>query len=343
MTETPDAARLASESASGAAAETSALARVAADRRARLAVGALLLGAVGIAFSPIFVRISEIGPTATAFWRVALALPVLALWMRLGAGGPAPATAPRRPTGLRDHGRLALAGAFFAGDLICWHWAIQYTSVANSTLFANFAPIFVTLGSFVLFGERFTRLFLTGLACGVLGAAILVSDSLSVGADTAFGDLLGLTTAVFYGAYILAIGRLRAEFSVATVMTWSGLSTAAVILPFAVFVFDETLLPASLTAWAILLGLAWVSHAGGQSLIAFALAHLPAAFSSVSLLLQPVIAAVLAWLLLAEPVGPVQALGGVVVLIGVLLARLGSRGTPPPVRRPAGRAARRPR
>jgi len=100
MTETPDAARPAPETA----AEASAIARVAADRRARLAVGALLLGAVGIAFSPIFVRISEIGPTATAFWRVALALPVLALWMRLGTGGPAAATAPRRPQGLRDHG-----------------------------------------------------------------------------------------------------------------------------------------------------------------------------------------------------------------------------------------------
>jgi drug/metabolite transporter (DMT)-like permease len=321
--------------------DTAALSALAADRRARLALAALLLGAVGIAFSPIFVRISEIGPTATAFWRVALALPVLALWMRASEGGSAARAAParRRPQGWRDHGRLALAGAFFAGDLICWHWAIQYTSVANSTLFANFAPIFVTLGAFLLFRERVTRLFLAGLACGIGGAAILVSDSLGVGADTAFGDLLGLLTAMFYGAYILAIGRLRAEFPVATIMTWSGLTTAIVILPFAVFVFGEAIWPTTLTAWAILVALAWISHAGGQSLIAYALAHLPVAFSSVSLLLQPVIAALLAWLLLAEPVGPIQAIGGVVVLIGVLLARLGSRigaAAPPPSPGPGG-------
>ena len=75
----------------------------------------------------------------------------------------------------------------------------------------------------------------------------------------------------------------------------------------------------------MLLGLALVSHAGGQSLITYALAHLPAAFSSVSLLLQPAAAAVLAWALLAEPLGALQAIGGVVVLAGILMARRGSR------------------
>ncbi|MEQ8966875.1 MAG: DMT family transporter [Azospirillaceae bacterium] len=291
------------------------------DRAGRLALGALLAGAVAIGFSPIFVRLSEIEPTATAFWRVALALPLLAVWMR--AAGP-PARAPRRPSSVRDFARLAICGLFFAGDLICWHWAIRYTSVANATLFANFAPIFVTLGAWALFGERFTRLFLAGLACGVAGAALLVGDSLSIGMTTAAGDLLGIATAVFYGAYILAVGRLRAEFSVATVMTWSGLATAAAILPVALLL-GEPMLAGTATGWAILIGLAWISHAGGQSLIAFALAHLPAAFSSVSLLLQPMIAAALAWVLLAEPLGPVQAAGGSVILAGIVLARIGSR------------------
>jgi len=295
------------------------------DRAARPALAALLLGAVAIAFSPIFVRLSEIEPTATAFWRVALALPLLAVWMR-AAGTPA--RAARRPSTPRDFARLALCGAFFAGDLICWHWAIRYTSVANATLLANFAPIFVTLGAWVLFGERFTRMFLAGLACGVGGAALLVADSLSIGADSVAGDLLGLATAGFYGAYILAVGRLRAEFSVATVMTWSGLATAATILPVAL-AMGEPLLAGTAAGWAVLIGLAWISHAGGQSLIAYALAHLPAAFSSVSLLLQPVIAAALAWLLLAEPVGPVQAGGGLVVLTGIALARRGSRAAGP--------------
>ena len=134
---------------------------------------------------------------------------------------------------------------------------------------------------------------------------------------------------------------MRATFSTATVVAWSALVTAAALLPAAVLT-GEGLLPASLSGWLILLGLAWLSHAGGQTLIAFALAHLPAAFSSVSLLVQPVAAAVLAWALLAEPLGEWQGLGGAIVLAGVLLARHGAgrRATPAAARTPArgGRA-----
>jgi drug/metabolite transporter (DMT)-like permease len=74
----------------------------------------------------------------------------------------------------------------------------------------------------------------------------------------------------------------------------------------------------------VLLALALLSHVGGQSLIAYALAHLPAAFSSVSLLLQPVAAALLAWLILSEALGLLQGLGGAVVLAGIAIARRGS-------------------
>jgi drug/metabolite transporter (DMT)-like permease len=77
----------------------------------------------------------------------------------------------------------------------------------------------------------------------------------------------------------------------------------------------------------ILLGLAWITHAGGQGLIAYALAHLPAAFSSVGLLFQPVMAAAFAWVLLGEPVALLQIAGGVVVLAGIYLASRGTKGT----------------
>jgi drug/metabolite transporter (DMT)-like permease len=74
----------------------------------------------------------------------------------------------------------------------------------------------------------------------------------------------------------------------------------------------------------VLAALALISHAAGQGLIAYALAHLPAAFSSVSLLFQPVMAALFAWAVLAEPLAPLQIAGGMVVLLGIYLARRGS-------------------
>jgi len=290
-----------------------------ASRSQRAALIALLVGALSIAFAPIFVRLSEVGPVSTAFWRVAFAAPVLALWMAAEPKGRS-----RRPSSVRDYARLSLVGLFFAGDLAVWHWSIQYTSVANATLLANFAPIFVAPVAWFLFKERFTGRFVAGMLLALAGALILMGQSLRLSADHLFGDALGLLTAAFYGGYILSVGRLRAEFSTATIMTWSGVITAVALLPL-VLISGESLAPPSLEGWAVLLGLALFSHAGGQSLIAYALAHLPASFSSVSLLLQPAAAAILAWMLLGEPLGALQAVGAAVILAGILMARRGSR------------------
>jgi drug/metabolite transporter (DMT)-like permease len=289
------------------------------DRAARIALPALLCGAVGIAFAPIFVRLSEIGPGATAFYRLLFALPVLFVWMgaerRMGG-----AVAPRWPG---DHLRLALAGLFFAGDLAFWHWSITLTTVANATLLANFAPIFVTIGGYFLFAARFTPTFLFGMVLAIVGAMMLMGNSVTLSHRYLLGDALGLVTAVFYAAYLLAVGRLRGRFATGTVMAWSGLATCAGLFPVALL-SGESLVAPTAYGWAVLIGVALVSHTGGQGLIAYALRHLPAAFGSVSLLLQPAVAAVLAWLLFEESLGPLQAAGGAVILVGIAFARRGS-------------------
>jgi drug/metabolite transporter (DMT)-like permease len=276
----------------------------------RPALFALFFGATCIALSPIFVRLSEAGPTATAFWRVALAVPVLWIFFRPPLRGP----------------KLLFlaAGVAFAGDLAFWHTSIQLTSVANSTLLANLASIFVTLAAWVLWRERPRPLFLAALALALLGVGLLVHTSLSFSRSALLGDALGVVTAMFYAWYILAVKGLR-ERGAATlqVMALTSTLTAAILLPVALAT-GEPMLPSSAYGWWILLGLALISHAAGQGLIAYALAHLPAPFSSVGLLLQPVVAAFLAWVLLAEPVVTLQIVGGVVVLAAIWLARRGS-------------------
>lgn len=292
-----------------------------ADGTARIALAALLCGAIGIAFAPIFVRLSELGPSATAFHRLALSLPALWLWMQLEGRGR---RRPTRPASRGDYLGLAVAGLMFAGDLAFWHWSIQFTTVTNATLLANFAPVFVTLAAFALFGERFSRTFLIGMAMALVGACILIGRSFTLSFTHLLGDSLGIVTAMFYAGYIVAVGRLRERLSTATIMAWSGLVTCAALLPVALL-SGESLIATTVYGWAVLLGLALISHAGGQSLIAYALAHLPAAFSSVSLLLQPAVAALLAWIILGEALGPWQAMGALVILVGIYLARRGSR------------------
>ncbi len=288
---------------------------------ARLALPALLLGAAGIGFSPIFMRLSDVDPTASAFHRVFLALPLIIGWRLLEKNLPDP---PPGPATRRDYLTFALSGFFFAGDLAFWHTSVAYTSVANATLLANFAPVFVTLAAFVLFQERFSKLFLAGLVISTLGAMILLGDSLTISRKHLFGDFLGIITACFYAGYIISVSRLRVKFSSATFMVWGTLITSIFLLPVA-WVSADNMIPTTLYGWMILLGLAWFSHTGGQGLIAYALAHLPAAFSSIVLLMQPVVAAFAAWLILSEEMSLWQFAGAAVILCGVYLARQGSR------------------
>src|SRR6266850_1535131 len=153
------------------------------------ALPALLVGATCIALSPIFVRLSEAGPTATAFWRTALALPPL--WLcYLAVRRPAAATPPPH------WGLLLAAGIAFAGDLGFWHSSIQFTSVANSTLLANLASIFVTLAAWIFLEQRPSALFLAGLAAALIGVAMLVQTSLGFSATGLLGDALGVVTAM---------------------------------------------------------------------------------------------------------------------------------------------------
>lgn len=301
---------------------TAADGQLAKARDEHLALAMLFAGAAAIAFSPIFVRLSELGPSATAFWRVAFAAPALGAWLAVENHRRGPAA--RRPRGVREWGWLAMAGACYAGDLATWHWSIKLTSVANSTLLANFAPVFVTPVAYLLFGERFRPAFLVGLVLAIVGAALLMSASLSLSAAHLLGDALALITAAFYGGYMLVLSRLRGTFSTATVMTWSAVTTAVLLLPVAA-ASGESLIATTAHGWTILIALALVGQVAGQSLIAYAFAHLPASFSSVALLLQPAIAAFLAWLILSEPVGPLQALGGAVVLAGIVIARRASQ------------------
>ncbi len=288
-------------------------------RQRALAFAALLAGGAAIAFSPIFVRLADVGPMQSAFWRVALAVPFLGAWAAWSArrARPADGRGSAPPMALAP---VLAAGVFFAGDLGFWHLAIVYTTVANATLLANFAPIFVTLGGWLVLGQRVTRLFLVALAISLGGAALLVGASFGAAGTRLAGDAFGAVTAMFYGAYMLAIWRSRGTGGTAAVMALSSAVSALLLFPVALG-WEGDLLPQSPRGWLIVLALAVIPQVAGQSLIAYAMAHLPASLSSLSLLIQPVLAAVYAMAILGEGMGAMQVAGGAIVLAGIYLAR----------------------
>lgn len=283
-----------------------------------IAFASLLVGGMAIGFAGIFMRLSDVNPIASAFWRMALAAPLL--WAWAFAVRKQDVAAGKRT----DFSKvLLLAGIYFAADMALWHLSLRYTTVANATLLSNFAPIFIALWLWFVFRVRFAPLFIVGMVLALVGAAMLVGPNAAGGKDKLLGDALGLGSAVFYAAYQLAIKDARDTYSTARLMAWSTTVTGAALLPFALMA-PGSFFPANAMAWLPLLGLALVAQIGGQTVIAYAFAHLPASLSSISLLIQPLTAAVAAWLIFQEAILPLQMLGGALLLWGIYLSKRGS-------------------
>ena len=284
----------------------------AAARDALAPFAALVAGAVAMGASPIFVRLADVGPFASAFWRVALALPLLYAWMRLADG--------KEATGERFSRAAVLSGLAFAGDLFFWHLAIVHTSVANATFFATTAPIWVVLFGWLLFRQRVTAGVLAGLGLCLIGGAALLAQSFGLKPAGALGDAFGIATGVFFGLYFLAVQAARKTASAARLTFEATLITAAILFVVA-YTAESSMLPHTVRGVAALVAMAWISHCGGQGLLSIALGRLPAAFSSLVIFLEAIAAAGFGYLILGEPVTWVQALGGLAILAGIFVAR----------------------
>jgi drug/metabolite transporter (DMT)-like permease len=284
--------------------------------QSRIAFLALIGGATGIGFAPVLVRLTDTGPSATAFYRVLLALPLLWWWAAAHQRRKPNLPQPHQP---KDFSALAISGLLFAADLSIWHWSLRFTTVANSTLLTNIAPLFVTIGAYVFMREPVTWRFLIGMMLAIAGGTLLTGASAQLTRNHLWGDFLAIVAAVFYGGYLLTVKHLRTRFATPTIMAWSGLVSCPAFGLIAL-VSGDVFWPSHSPSWLAIVGLALLSHVGGQTLIAYGFGHLPASFSSVSLLWQPVVAAGVAWLILNEPLRWNQGFGGVVVLLGIAVA-----------------------
>ncbi|MDX2235701.1 MAG: DMT family transporter [Hyphomonadaceae bacterium] len=283
--------------------------------RATLAVAG---GAAIIGLAPVGMRLSELGPMATGFWRFAFALPVL--W--------AVSRALAAPAPTRNDGRLmVVAGLLFAMDLLLWHAALGYTTVANATLFSNMTPVIAAAAGWLLFKERLGAPWFVGAALAVLGAVAMSYGRAQQGQGALIGDLLGIASMVWYAAYLVMMRGVRDRVTASTAMlvtTAAAMAGAAV----ATVVMGEPFLPAQNTwaAWGVLIFLGVFVHSCGQGFIAYGLGKLPIALSTILLFVQPVAAAAFGWVLFDEPLGAVGLGGAALILVGVFIVQRGRQG-----------------
>lgn len=272
---------------------------------------ALLAGLVAIGFSAIFVRLAEVPGPVASFYRMAIGLVFLTIpFLQRQRGKPRPPWTAVRIA--------LLGGAFFAIDLIFWATGVVLSGATNPTLMSNTAPLWVGLGSLLIFREKLPGRFWLGLAIAMSGAVLVLGLDALQSFDLGLGTLFGLIAGVFYGGYFLITQRGRARLDAITYF-WFSVLGAVVLLLVINIALGNALLGYSTRSYLALLGLGVVSQGIGWLAINYAQGHLPATIVSPTLLGQPVLTGLIAGPILGEFLAPLQIMGGLAVLAGVYL------------------------
>jgi len=284
---------------------------------------AAVVGALCIAFSGIFFRLSGVSPATATVFRCLYALPVLGLV----AFGERRRYGPFEP---RRHAVALVAGLFFAADLLFWHHAVNEVGAGLATVVANLQVVVVAAVAWIALHERPSRAVGVAIPVMLLGALLIsgVIGSGAYGADPRLGVTLGLVSAVAYSGYLLLTrqgnpGGLRPG----TMLFDASLSTAVVAAIVGTIIGELDPVPTwPAHGWLLLVAL--TSQVAGYLLISASLPRLPAALTSVILLAQPVATVIAAGILLAETPSPIQLAGVGLIVVGLLVAGTRSRSRP---------------
>lgn len=289
----------------------------------------LLIALVALSLAAIFIRLGELdlGSNATVFNRLWISTLFFSVWNSIQyiKTQKEPDGNPERLQhndwqGTQNIGLLMLMSITASISILLWAWSLTQTSVANSTALRNSTPIFTTLFGWLLLGRNFEPVFLIGIAIAFCGAVAIGIADFSFSMDQMVGDVAALLAAMFYSIYLLIIEKLRVQFSTATILLWRCAVGALFTLPF-VLLAQEQIFPHTVSGWASVLALALVCQVLGQGLLAQSLNQLSSSFVATTLLLEPAIAAFIAWLLFSEQLTLLNGLAFCVILAGIYLAK----------------------
>lgn len=288
----------------------------------------LFFAILALSFAAIFIRLSEreLSPVATIFnrfWVAALILGLRNLIKFLTERHSPESSIQKQHYTIRDLVLLVVMSCFFSGTLITWAWSLTQTSVANSNLLHNVTPLFTTLFGWLFLSQIFEGRFLLGMVIAISGSILIGLGDLRIANEHFTGDLLAILSAVFSAANLLTVEKLRVKFSATTILFWCSLIGALLTFPM-VLLTEDVLFPHSWSGWLAIIALALVCQVLGQSLQAYNLKKFSSGFVSVCLLLDPVITAILAWIIFSEQLSPLNLLAFSVVLVGIYLVKSSS-------------------
>ena len=274
-----------------------------------LATGAMLIG-----FAPVFVKWSELSPSAISFYRMLLALPFLVL-INFILNKKILFKVQHKKTIFYS----AIASVAFTTDLTLWHYSMDITSVSNATIIVNSAPIFVAVLSFIIFKEKISKEFVVSFLVTYIGIIGLIFYSNNYINGIVLGDILCMIAAFFYGVYLLVIARLGKENSLNIIFYTTLFCCIFSVIP--MFIDGGNMFPSTQFEWINLVLLAFLCQFGGQYLITHGIGKISASEGSIGLLMQPITATILAVFLFNEILNITQIIFVFVSLFGIYLAR----------------------
>ncbi|WP_292752995.1 EamA family transporter [Nostoc sp. NMS4] len=294
------------------------------SNQTKIAIASLFLGVGAISFGSIFMKLSEIelSPSATVFNRFWLATVAFLLWhgykaIRQRFSGDKPVEQQSYTS--QDLLLLFGAGIFWAATLVLLAWSLTQTSVAISSVLHNLAPIFTSLGVWLLFRQGFENQFLIGMVIALGGAIAIEFEELQIATDEVQGSLAAIVSAVLLSAYLLIVEKLRTKFSPATIQLWICAIAALAIFPILLFTQDQ-LFPSTVSGWLWVILLALICQVLGHGLLTYSLAKFSSVVVSLVHLLEPVFSGIFALVIFSETLTFSNWVGFAVVLMGLYLA-----------------------
>ena len=296
------------------------------EKKASLALVLLFLGVFAMSWTPILIRLSEneISPLSTTFFRELIPSAIFGAWVIFKNIRRQDIEKKSREdisnNGItRSRILLVTASTFATFSVVLFAWALEKTSVANSTVIHSLVPLFTTLGAWLIFFRSFGWRFLIGMTVAIGGAIGIGLEDLHISLNNLQGDLFSLVSVMLYSVYLLIVEKLRIEIDTTIILLWRCTVGAILLLPILIVVKDP-IFPLSLNGWYSVIALSIVSQVIGQGLVAYTLKKVSSGLVALSFLLIPALSAILAWFIFAENLSLLNWFSFFIILLGIYLA-----------------------
>ncbi|MEH1773725.1 DMT family transporter [Nostoc sp.] len=285
----------------------------------------VIIALLALSSTAIFIKIAvrEMSAVATLFNRLWIATIIFGLWSGINQTRTQitedKPVLPQQRYPIKEIAFLIAVGLVHVLGRLSWTWSLTQTGAANANALGSLNPLFTTLGGWLFFNQIFGRKFIIGLILAIIGAIAVGFEDLLHSNNNFTGDAVALISSIFYAANFLLIEQISNKFSIITILVWRCAIATSLMIP-VVLIFEKQVFPVTLSGWLVVFALAAICEALGHGLIVYSLKTFSSGFISLLLLLNPVIVAILAWILFSENLSIFNLLGLTLILGGIYLA-----------------------